>query len=191
MPYRLSEVPFEGVTVVDGCFHAVYIANNRFALGFLIPDAAWLPGEVRRALADHLDPWSFAPIWVSYVKAERLPHKTQSETLIKPTTMPATCGLFYGGNMITFKPHSDLQKLDLHDPARPVMEELVKVLIDDFTEPGQTYSPDDSEFLVLIGPGDTDRELTEIDMPKLSEIYWEGASMRQGFIYAVYLGTDD
>lgn len=93
--------------------------------------------------------------------------------------------------MITFKPHSDLQKLDLHDPARPVMEELVKVLIDDFTEPGQTYSPDDSEFLVLIGPGDTDRELTEIDMPKLSEIYWEGASMRQGFIYAVYLGTDD
>ena len=56
MPWRLSEVPFEGVTVVDGCFHAVYLANNQFALGFLIPDVTWLPGEVRRVLEDHLDP---------------------------------------------------------------------------------------------------------------------------------------
>ena len=28
MPYRLSEVPFEGVTVVDGCFLAVYLPNE-------------------------------------------------------------------------------------------------------------------------------------------------------------------
>jgi hypothetical protein len=34
MPWRLSEVPFEGVPVVDGHFHAVYLANNQFALGF-------------------------------------------------------------------------------------------------------------------------------------------------------------
>ena len=93
--------------------------------------------------------------------------------------------------MKTFKSHSDLEKLDFSDPAYPVMEELVKVLIDDFNEPGQTYSPDDFGFLVLIEAGDVDRELTEIDMPKLTEIYWEGASMRQGFIYAVFLGTDD
>jgi hypothetical protein len=56
MPYRLAEVPFEGVTVVDRCFHAVYLANNQFALGFLIPDADWLPGKVRRVLEAHLDP---------------------------------------------------------------------------------------------------------------------------------------
>ena len=56
MPWRLSEVPFEGVTVVDGCFHAVYLANNQFALGFLIPDEGWLPGELRRVLEAHLDP---------------------------------------------------------------------------------------------------------------------------------------
>ena len=56
VPHRLSEVPFEGVTVVDGCYHAVYLANNQFALGFLIPDADWLPGEVRRVLEAHLDP---------------------------------------------------------------------------------------------------------------------------------------
>jgi len=56
VPYRLSEVPFEGVTVIDGCFHAVYLANNQFALGFLIPDEAWLPGWLRRVLEAHLDP---------------------------------------------------------------------------------------------------------------------------------------
>ena len=93
--------------------------------------------------------------------------------------------------MKTFKSHSDLEKIAVDDPAYPVMEELVKVLIDEFNEPGQTFSPEDFGFLVLIEAGDTDRELTEIDMPKLTEVLWEGASMRDGFIYAVYLGTDD
>ena len=106
--------------------------------------------------------------------------------------MPATCGFFYGGNMITFKSHSDLEKLDPDNPAKPVMQELVSVLIDDFTEPGQSYDADDFGYLVLIEPGDTDRVLTDVDMPWTLELVpWEGASMRQGFIYAVYLGTDD
>ena len=56
MPWRLSEVPFEGVTMIDHCFYAVYIPNNQFALGFLIPDAEWLSGDVRRHLESHLDP---------------------------------------------------------------------------------------------------------------------------------------
>ena len=56
VPYRLSEVPFEGVTMIDGCFLAVWLPNNQFGLDFLIPDADWLPGEVRRHLEDHLDP---------------------------------------------------------------------------------------------------------------------------------------
>ena len=56
MPWRLSEVPFEGVTVVDGCYHAVYLANNQFGLDFLTPDAAWLSGELRHVLEAHLDP---------------------------------------------------------------------------------------------------------------------------------------
>ena len=94
--------------------------------------------------------------------------------------------------MITFKHHSDLSKLARDDPAYPVMEELVRVLIDDFNEPGQAYDADDFGYLVLIEPGDVDRELNEIDMPwTLADVPWEGASMRQGFIYAVYLGTDD
>ena len=56
MPYRLSEVPFEGVTVIDGCFLAVYLPNNQFGLDFLIQDEDWLPGNVRRHLEAHLDP---------------------------------------------------------------------------------------------------------------------------------------
>ena len=94
--------------------------------------------------------------------------------------------------MITFKSHNDLRKLHLDDPARPVMEELVRVLIEDFTSPGQPYSADDFGYIVLIEPEDVDRELNDIDMPwQLADVPWEGASMRQGFYYAVYLGTDD
>jgi hypothetical protein len=94
--------------------------------------------------------------------------------------------------MITFKSHSDLEKLDPDSPIKPVMEELVSVLIDDFTEPGQSYDADDFGYLVLIEPGDTDRVLTDIDMPwTLADVPWESASLRDGFIYDVYLGTDD
>jgi len=54
LPWRLSKVPFEGVTTIDDCFHAVYLPNNQFALSFLIPDADWLPEDVRRHLEAHI-----------------------------------------------------------------------------------------------------------------------------------------
>jgi hypothetical protein len=54
MPWRLSEVPFEAVTMVDGLFHAVYIPNNQFALSILVPDADWLPEDVRGHLEAHI-----------------------------------------------------------------------------------------------------------------------------------------
>jgi hypothetical protein len=45
---------------------------------------------------------------------------------------------------------------------------------------------------VLIEECDTDRVLSDIDMPwKLKSVPWKGASMRDGFYYAVYLGTDE
>ena len=94
--------------------------------------------------------------------------------------------------MITFKSHSDLEKLHQDDPAKPVMKELVELLIDDFTTPGHPYNADDYGYVVLIEKGDTDRVLDDIDMPwRLVDVPWEGASMRHGFYYAVYLGTDD
>ena len=94
--------------------------------------------------------------------------------------------------MITFKSHADLMKLAPDHPAQPVMEELVRQLIDDFTTPGHPYNADDFGYLVLIEPGDADRVLNDIDMPwRLVEVPWEGASMVDGHYYAVYLGTDD
>jgi hypothetical protein len=50
LSYRLHEVPFEGVTLEEGIFHAIYVPNNQFALSFLVPDADWLPAEVREHL---------------------------------------------------------------------------------------------------------------------------------------------
>jgi len=55
LPNGLHEIPFEGVTLEEGIFHAVYVPNNQFALSFLVPDADWLPPEVREHLEKHLD----------------------------------------------------------------------------------------------------------------------------------------
>ena len=56
LPYRLHEVPLEGVSLEHGLFHAVYLANNQFCLSFLIPDADWLPDELRAHLMANLNP---------------------------------------------------------------------------------------------------------------------------------------
>jgi hypothetical protein len=56
IPYRLAEVPFEVVTMIDGCYYGLYLANNQFGISFLIPDAEWLPDELRRHLEENLDP---------------------------------------------------------------------------------------------------------------------------------------
>jgi hypothetical protein len=56
MPWRVSEVPFEGISIIEGCFLAVWLPNNQFGLDFLIPDEAGLPCDVRRHLEAHLDP---------------------------------------------------------------------------------------------------------------------------------------
>jgi hypothetical protein len=94
--------------------------------------------------------------------------------------------------MKTFKCHSDLEQLNCNDPAYPVVKELIELLIDDFTWDGHPYDSEQFGFLCLVQPGDTDRVLSDIDMPWcLKDIPWEGASMRHGYIYAVYLGTDD
>ena len=92
--------------------------------------------------------------------------------------------------MITFKSPGDLAQLDPHDPAYPVIKELIELLIADF--PVQPYNADDYGFVLLAEPGDEDRVLTELDMPwRLAEVPWEGASLRQGFFLAILVTTDD
>ena len=68
--------------------------------------------------------------------------------------------------MITFKSQSDLQKLNTHDPARPVVRQLLEWLIADGEFPDHPYNPDDHGYIALVEPGDVDRELEDIDMPR-------------------------
>lgn len=50
LPYRLCEVPFEAVHMTEGHYCGIYLANNQFAITFLIPDAEWAQGELRQHL---------------------------------------------------------------------------------------------------------------------------------------------
>jgi hypothetical protein len=54
LPYRLQEVPFEAVHIREGHYCGIYLANNQFAITFLIPDAEWVRGELRRHLEELL-----------------------------------------------------------------------------------------------------------------------------------------
>ena len=93
--------------------------------------------------------------------------------------------------MKTFMSLSDLSKLDEDDPARPVVKQLLEWLIADGEFPQHPYSPDDHGYIALVEPGDVQRELDDIDMPRLVDIMWEGASIIDGYYHAVYLGAGD
>lgn len=54
MPWRLSEVPFEAVTMINGCFHCQYSPSSQFELSILAPDEEWLPNDVRQHLEAHI-----------------------------------------------------------------------------------------------------------------------------------------
>jgi len=94
--------------------------------------------------------------------------------------------------MITIKSHDNLNKIDLNNPAYPVMKELTELLIDAYTWDGHPYLPDDYGYLVLIEEDDVDKV---IDLPELQctllDVMWEGASMRGNFFYAIYLANDE
>ena len=56
LPHCLINIPWEGISLEQGHFYALYMANNQFGIGFVIPDADWLPISVRQALIEGLDP---------------------------------------------------------------------------------------------------------------------------------------
>ena len=55
LPYRLCELPFEAVHMLEGHYCGIYLANNQFAITFLIPDAPWLTPDVRAHLDDLME----------------------------------------------------------------------------------------------------------------------------------------
>jgi hypothetical protein len=52
---RLVDIPWEGITREGDCFLAVFLANNQFGLAFLIPDAHWVNGDLRRVIEHNLE----------------------------------------------------------------------------------------------------------------------------------------
>jgi hypothetical protein len=52
----LADVSYEGVSKRDGFWIAIYLSNNQFGIIFLIPDAVWLPDELRNVLEENLVP---------------------------------------------------------------------------------------------------------------------------------------
>ena len=42
-----TDILWEGVSKRGNRYHAVYLTNNEFALEFIIPDADWLPSNLR------------------------------------------------------------------------------------------------------------------------------------------------
>lgn len=49
---RLIDVLWEGASLRDDFFYAVYLANNEYGLGFVIPNAGWVKGELRTLLEE-------------------------------------------------------------------------------------------------------------------------------------------
>jgi hypothetical protein len=93
--------------------------------------------------------------------------------------------------MITFVSIADLDKLADDDPARPVVKQLLQWLIAPSDFPDHPYNPEEHGQIVLVESGAVDRELDDIDMPRLTEILWEGVNIIDGFYHAVYLGAGD
>jgi hypothetical protein len=50
------DIPWEVITLRDGFFNAVFLANNEFGIVFVIPDAEWVDVNLREVIEYHLDP---------------------------------------------------------------------------------------------------------------------------------------
>ena len=90
--------------------------------------------------------------------------------------------------MLTFKSLECLSRLGPHDPARPVIHDLLNTIIIAADEHSHSYDPDNDGFVVLIDREDADRELDLFIPPrKLEEVFWEGVDVRSGHFIAVFL----
>ena len=94
--------------------------------------------------------------------------------------------------MLTFKSPQDISKLSPGDPSYPLIQELIKELIEAYTWEDHPYNPDWYGYIILIEPEDSDRTLDELwDGATLLNIPWEGIMLRDGFYIAIYLANNE
>jgi hypothetical protein len=94
--------------------------------------------------------------------------------------------------MLTFKSPEDISKLSPEDPAFPLVQELIKELIEAYTWEDHPYNPDWYGYIILVEPEDADRTLDEL-WPgcTLLNIPWEGIMLREGLYIGIYLANNE
>ena len=53
---KWQESMFEGVSVLDSCWHAVLLRNNQFTLSIIVDDADWLDPAIRERIKRETEP---------------------------------------------------------------------------------------------------------------------------------------
>lgn len=90
--------------------------------------------------------------------------------------------------MLTFKSLECLSRLGPHDPARPVINDLLNTIITEAQKSGHNYIPDNDGYIVIPSRQTIDRELDLFTPPrKLEDVFWEGVDVRSGHFIAVFL----
>ena len=94
--------------------------------------------------------------------------------------------------MIQLKSRDDLRQVSLDDPAYPILDDLVRRLIDEYEAEGFHHDPDADGWVVLVEPHDIDRGITEIwdADTTLADLLWEGFTLRDGHFIGVYLANN-
>ena len=91
--------------------------------------------------------------------------------------------------MKTFTSLSDLDRLADDDPAKPVVKQLLDLAHSATANcPITPTTPKTTATSPSWNPATRTASWTDIDMPRLTDIMWEGVSIIDGFYHAVYLG---
>ena len=90
--------------------------------------------------------------------------------------------------MIQLKSRDDLRQVRPDDPAYPILDDLVRRLIDEYPP----YDPEADGWVVLVEPHDIDRGIHEIwdANTTLADLLWEGFTKRDGHFIGVYLANN-
>ena len=90
--------------------------------------------------------------------------------------------------MLTFNSLECLSRLGTHDPARPVIHDLLNTIITEAEKCGHDYIPDNDGYIALIDREDADRELDLFTPPrKLEDVFWEGVHESGDYFVAVFI----